>query len=40
MSGADAPDIRQLYERYGFRPLSNPGKLMEIAKPRLYIRET
>jgi GNAT superfamily N-acetyltransferase len=26
-------DAHSLYERYGFRPLANPGRMMEIARP-------
>jgi GNAT superfamily N-acetyltransferase len=26
-------DAHSLYERFGFRPLANPGRMMEIARP-------
>jgi GNAT superfamily N-acetyltransferase len=26
-------DAHSLYERYGFRPLAHPGRMMEIARP-------
>ena len=26
-------DAHELYERYGFRPLADPGRMMEIARP-------
>ena len=29
-------DAHSLYERFGFKPLSNPEKMMEIIKPDIY----